>query len=46
MAVEMHHLHGCSVAEVAGQLGRSEASVAGLLRRGLKKLRESLEVGE
>jgi RNA polymerase sigma-70 factor (ECF subfamily) len=41
-AVECHHLQGCSVAEVAGQLGRSEAAVAGLLRRGLKRLRELL----
>jgi RNA polymerase sigma-70 factor (ECF subfamily) len=41
-AVELHHLQGCSVAEVAGQLGRSEAAVAGLLRRGLKRLRELL----
>jgi RNA polymerase sigma-70 factor (ECF subfamily) len=41
-AVDLHHLQGCSVAEVAGQLGRSEAAVAGLLRRGLKRLRELL----
>ena len=42
-AVELHHLQDCSVAEVAEQLGRTEASVAGLLRRGLKKLRELLQ---
>jgi RNA polymerase sigma-70 factor (ECF subfamily) len=41
-AVEMHHLQGCTVAEVAAQLGRTERAVAGLLRRGLKKLRELL----
>lgn len=41
-AVELHHLSGCSVAEVADRLGRSKASVAGLLRRGLKALREHL----
>ncbi len=41
-AVELHHLGGCSVAEVADQLGRSKASVAGLLRRGLRALREQL----
>ncbi len=41
-AVEMHHLLGCSVADIASQMNRTEASVAGLLRRGLKKLRELL----
>ena len=41
-AVEMHHLQDASVAEIAEQLGRTEAAVAGLLRRGLKKLRELL----
>jgi RNA polymerase sigma-70 factor (ECF subfamily) len=41
-AVELHHLSGCSVAEVGERLGRSKASVAGLLRRGLKTLREQL----
>jgi RNA polymerase sigma-70 factor (ECF subfamily) len=39
-AVTLHHLQGLSNAEVARHMGRSEASVAGLLRRGLKKLRE------
>jgi len=41
-AVELHHLNGCPVAEVADRLGRSKASVAGLLRRGLRALREHL----
>jgi RNA polymerase sigma-70 factor (ECF subfamily) len=44
-AVELHHLNGCPVAEVADRLGRSKASVAGLLRRGLKALREHLTGG-
>jgi RNA polymerase sigma-70 factor (ECF subfamily) len=39
-AVTLHHLQGLSLAELAERLKRSEASVAGLLRRGLKKLRE------
>ena len=39
-AVELHHLQALPSAEVAELLGRSEASVAGLLRRGLKRLRE------
>jgi RNA polymerase sigma-70 factor (ECF subfamily) len=41
-AVEMHHLQDGSVADIAQRLGRTEAAVAGLLRRGLKKLREIL----
>jgi RNA polymerase sigma-70 factor (ECF subfamily) len=38
----MHHLQGLPVPEVAEYLQRSEAAVAGLLRRGLKKLRQLL----
>jgi RNA polymerase sigma-70 factor (ECF subfamily) len=38
-AVELHHLKGYSLADVGRQMGRSKASVAGLLRRGLKELR-------
>ena len=41
-AVELHHLHGCSLSEVAAHLGRSTPAVAGLLRRGLERLREIL----
>jgi RNA polymerase sigma-70 factor (ECF subfamily) len=41
-AIELHHLHGDSLAEVAERMGRSEASVAGLLRRGLRGLHERL----
>jgi RNA polymerase sigma-70 factor, ECF subfamily len=41
-AVELHHLNGCSVAEVGARLSRSHASVAGLLRRGIKALREHM----
>jgi RNA polymerase sigma-70 factor (ECF subfamily) len=42
LAVDLKHLQGLSV-EAAGQrMGRSEAAVAGLLRRGLKRLRELL----
>ena len=42
-AIELHHLHGLSLAEVAEHLGRTDAAVVGLLRRGLKKLRKQLE---
>jgi RNA polymerase sigma-70 factor (ECF subfamily) len=42
-AVEFHHLKDESVSEIARRMGRSEASVGGLLRRGLQKLRELLQ---
>jgi RNA polymerase sigma-70 factor (ECF subfamily) len=42
-AVVLHYLQGWSLAQLAGHLQRSEASIAGLLRRGLKKLRELME---
>jgi RNA polymerase sigma-70 factor (ECF subfamily) len=41
-AVELHYLQESSVADIAARMGRTEASVAGLLRRGLQKLREFL----
>jgi RNA polymerase sigma-70 factor (ECF subfamily) len=40
--IVLRYLQACPLAEVARQVGRSEASVAGLLHRGLKKLRELL----
>ena len=39
-AVVLKHFHDWSVIEIAQQLGRTNNAVAGLLRRGLKKLRE------
>ena len=45
-AVELHHLQGRSLAEVAADLDLSRPAVAGLLHRGLKKLRELLEDAE
>jgi RNA polymerase sigma-70 factor (ECF subfamily) len=42
----LHYLQACPLAEVARQVGRSEAAVAGLLHRGLKKLRELLHERE
>jgi RNA polymerase sigma-70 factor (ECF subfamily) len=39
-AIDLKHLQGQPVAEVARQMGKSGAAVAGLLRRGLKQLRQ------
>jgi RNA polymerase sigma-70 factor, ECF subfamily len=44
-AVELHHLRRLSVEEVAQELGRSESAVGGLLRRGLKQLRQRMREG-
>ncbi len=42
LVVELHHLKGLPVLEVAEKMGRSRPAVVGLLFRGLKKLRELL----
>ena len=42
-AVELRHLFGLPVAEIAAQMGRTEVAVTGLIRRGLKRLRERLD---
>lgn len=42
-AVELHHLRGLPVAEVSRQMGRSSRAVAGLLLRGLRRLRRLLD---
>lgn len=44
--VELHHLQGLPVAEVAERLGRTRPSVVGLLFRALKRLRELLDANE
>jgi RNA polymerase sigma-70 factor (ECF subfamily) len=42
-AVELRHLQGASVSEIGQLMGRSTASVGGLLQRGLRGLRERLD---
>jgi RNA polymerase sigma-70 factor (ECF subfamily) len=42
-AVMLHHLQGLTLDRVAGHLGRSSAAVAGLIKRGLKHLRQRLQ---
>lgn len=42
-AIQLHHLQGMTLAQVAEQMNRSTAAVAGLLHRGLSKLQESVE---
>jgi RNA polymerase sigma-70 factor, ECF subfamily len=41
-AIVLHHLQRWTLAEVASELNRTEAAVAGLLHRGLKRLRQLL----
>jgi RNA polymerase sigma-70 factor (ECF subfamily) len=45
-ALELHHLQGRMLAEVAVELGCTKAAVAGLLHRGLERLRELLAAGQ
>jgi RNA polymerase sigma-70 factor (ECF subfamily) len=45
LAVELHYIKGATLADVGEQLGRGKRAVAGLLFRGLKKLRQLLEGG-
>jgi RNA polymerase sigma-70 factor (ECF subfamily) len=44
-AVELKHLRGRSVVEIAEALGKTETAVGGLLRRGVGRVRELLRVG-
>ncbi len=41
-ALELHHLKGLTLAEVGGVMGRSKEAVAGLLFRGIKRIRQCL----
>jgi RNA polymerase sigma-70 factor (ECF subfamily) len=40
--IEMHHLQGLALSAIADSIGRTRPAVAGLLFRGIKKLRELL----
>ncbi len=42
-AIVLHHLHSWTISEVAQRLERTDAAVAGLLHRGLRKLRELMQ---
>lgn len=42
LAITLHHLEGMTLAQVAAQMNRSTAAVAGLLHRGLSSLQQSL----
>jgi RNA polymerase sigma-70 factor (ECF subfamily) len=43
-AVRLRHLEGFSLKQLAQAMGRSETAIAGLLKRGLKRLRDELAV--
>jgi len=43
-AVELHHLQGWPLADIAAFMGRHEGAVAGLIHRGLSKLRELMVI--
>ena len=46
-AVELKHLHGCSIGYISQHMGRTRDAVGGLLKRGMHKLRLLLrESGE
>jgi RNA polymerase sigma-70 factor (ECF subfamily) len=45
-AVELKHLHGCSVELISQHLGKSKAAVGGLLKRGMHRLRLLLHAGD
>ncbi len=45
-SIELHHLQGWPLLQIAAELGTTKAAVAGLLHRGLKTLRARLNSSE
>jgi RNA polymerase sigma-70 factor (ECF subfamily) len=45
-ALVLQHWHGWPLQKIAEHLGRTRAAVAGLIKRGLQRLREHLEAAE
>jgi RNA polymerase sigma-70 factor (ECF subfamily) len=45
-ALVLQHWHGWSLAEIGEHLGRGPAAVAGLIKRGLKQLRQTFRSGD
>jgi hypothetical protein len=45
IAVELKHLHGCTVEQITRQMGKTHEAVGGLLRRGMRTLRDNLTAG-
>jgi RNA polymerase sigma-70 factor (ECF subfamily) len=45
-ALVLQHWHGWSLARIAEHMNRSRTAVAGLIKRGLEKLRDELSPGE
>jgi RNA polymerase sigma-70 factor (ECF subfamily) len=45
-ALFLQHWEGRSLAEIAERMGRSPTAVAGLIKRGLRQLRQLLQAGE
>lgn len=43
-AIRLRYLEGLSLTEIVDRMGKSETAVAGLLKRGLQKLRESIQI--
>jgi RNA polymerase sigma-70 factor (ECF subfamily) len=43
-AIELHHLQGRPLSEIALELGTTKSAVAGMLHRGLKALRKRLDI--
>jgi len=46
LAVILKHFHGWPLAEIAEHMDRTVSAVAGLLKRGLKRLRELLSMDD